>query len=425
MIRWMLFSTLATGLLYGLYALLLRRDRWLQLSRWYLMGAFVFSLVFPLVRLPEALVPSSPTGEPAVLLTLNGVEVADGAAPPVFQLADAVPAIYLFGLLLTLAVLLFQLVVQSVAVLRLRRKHTVYTAADGFLIPKGASLVLLPDDTAPYSFFNQIVVGTRDLSDDELRCILEHESLHVRSRHTLDLIAVRVLCCVSWFNPFAWLVASELRAVHEYQADDAVLAAHGREGYLGLLYREATGVGYGHITNNFQSINIKNRIAMMKTKKSRFGAWKMLAALPVVAVLLMVGCKPAGEKTVEQEEIPFESSNVDESASQDVNTEEVVSFAEVEPEFPGGIEALYKYLADNIKYPEKAKADMIEGRVLVNFVIEKDGSVTNAKVLRSVSDEIDAEALRVVSAMPQWKPGMLQDTPVRVQYNLPIVFKLK
>ena len=427
MIRWMILSTLATGLLYSLYAMLLRRDRWLQLSRWYLMVTLAFSLVFPLVQLPAALVPSSPTGEPAVLLTLtlDGAEVAAGGQSLGFRLNDAVPAVYLFGLVLTLALLLFQLAVQAVAVLRLRRNHTVNTVADGYLVPKGASLVLLPDDTAPYSFFNHIVVGTRDLSDDELRCILEHESLHVRSRHTLDLVAVRALCCAVWFNPFAWLVANELRAVHEYQADGAVLATHGREGYLGLLYREATGVGYGHITNNFQSINLKNRIAMMNRKKTRFGAWKAVAALPVVAVLLMVGCKPSGEKSVDQEEIPFESSNVDESASQDVNTEEVVSFAEVEPEFPGGIEALYKYMQDNVKYPEKAKAGKIEGRVIVAFVIEKDGSVTNAKVVRGVSDEIDAEALRVVSAMPKWKPGTQQGTPVRVQYNLPITFKLQ
>lgn len=164
---------------------------------------------------------------------------------------------------------------------------------------------------------------------------------------------------------------------------------------------------------------------MINRKKTRFGAWKLLVVLPVAALLLMVGCKPAGEKTVDQEEIPFEASNVDESASQDVNTEEVVSIAEVDPEFPGGIEALYKYMVDNVKYPEKAKADKIEGRVFVAFVIEKDGSVTNAKVVRGVSDEIDAEALRVVSAMPKWKPGTQQGNPVRVQYNLPIVFKLK
>lgn len=164
---------------------------------------------------------------------------------------------------------------------------------------------------------------------------------------------------------------------------------------------------------------------MINRKKTRFGAWKLLAVLPVAALLLMVGCKPATEKAVDQEEIPFEYSGEDKSAPMDADTDQVFQVVEVDPEFPGGIEALYKYMVDNVKYPEKAKADKIEGRVFVAFVIEKDGSVTNAKVVRGVSDEIDAEALRVVSAMPKWKPGTQQGNPVRVQYNLPIVFKLK
>ena len=424
MIRWMLLSTLATGLFYGLYAMLLRHDRWLQLSRWYLIAIMVFSLAFPLIQLPEALVPSTPSGEPAfsLVLAVDGAEVTADAASPVFRLDEAIPAIYLFGLAVTLAVLLFQVVVQALAILKLRRRYSVYGKGDGFKIPRRAALMLPPDDTAPYSFFNQIVVGTRDLRDDELRCILEHESLHVRSLHSVDLIIVRALCCVSWFNPFAWLIASELRAVHEYQADGAVLAAHGREGYLGLLYREATGVGYGHITNNFQSINIKNRIAMMKNKKSRFGAWKVVAALPVAALLLMVGCKPAATEPVADEEVVATTNPTVEPVifNNDSMPEGLVS-----PEFPGGVEALYKYIAENIQYPEQAEADGIEGRVIIRFVVMDNGDVVNVEVARGIGGGCDEEAVRVVKAMPKWTPATYEGKPVNVQYALPITFKLK
>ena len=84
-----------------------------------------------------------------------------------------------------------------------------------------------------------------------------------------------------------------------------------------------------------------------------------------------------------------------------------------------------KYLSKNIRYPEQAKKENIQGRVYVTFVVEKDGSITNAKVLRSIGGGCDEEALRVVNAMPKWEPGKLQGTPVRVQFNLPIVFKLQ
>lgn len=423
MIRFLVLSTLAAGLFYGLYCLTLRRDRWLKLSQWYLLTTLWFSVIFPWFTLPSRLATAAQTVLPTegYMATLDEITISASASMRTIDLAD----IHLIGVALCLGFLLFQIGAQAVTILRLRRKHTAYRAVDGFDIPRNASLVLLDDDTAPYSFFNQIVVGTHGLSDAELRCILAHESLHVSRYHTADIICARLLCCGAWFNPFAWLMLRELRAVQEFQADAASIGSCGREGYLHLLYRQATGTGYGHITNNFLSINIKKRIVMMNKTKSRFGAWKALAALPVAAVLLMAGCQPANGEAVEQEEIPFEATNVDESAPLDANTDEVFKVVEVDPEFPGGVEALYKYLAENIKYPVMAKNNKVEGRVYITFVIEKDGTVSDAKVLRSVNEELDAEALRVIKAMPKWKPGMQQGVPVRVQYNIPITFKLQ
>lgn len=423
MIRFLVLSTLAAGLFYGLYCLTLRRDRWLKLSQWYLLTTLWFSLIFPWFTLPSSLATAVQTVLPTegYMATLDEITISATASMRTIDLAD----IHLVGVALCLGYLLFQIGAQTVTILRLWRKHTVYRATDGYNIPRNASLVLLDDDTAPYSFFNQIVVGTRGLSDAELRCILAHESLHVSRYHTADIICARLLCCGAWFNPFAWLMLRELRAVQEFQADAASIGSCGREGYLHLLYRQATGTGYGHITNNFLSINIKKRIVMMNKTKSRFGAWKALAALPVAAVLLMAGCQPANGEAVEQEEIPFEASNVDESAPLDANTDEVFKVVEVDPEFPGGEEALYKYLAENIKYPVMAKNNKVEGRVYITFVIDKDGTVSDAKVLRSVNEELDAEALRVINAMPKWKPGMQRGVPVRVQYNIPISFKLQ
>lgn len=415
MIHWIVFSTLSAGLLYGLYCLTLRRDRWLQLSLWYLLLALGFSIVFPFFSLPERLAAASqaviPAGE--YQATLNEIEISAAPASHAIGLKE----VYLIGMALCAAYLLFQMVAQAVLIFRLRRRHSVYRSGDGFDIPRGSSLILLDDNTAPYSFFRQIVVGMRGLSDDELRCILAHESHHVSKSHTIDLLWARLMCCIAWFNPFAWLMMRELRAVQEFQADAASLGACGREDYLHLLYRQVTGIGYGHITNNFQSINIKKRIVMMNKTKSRFGAWKAVVALPVAAVLLMVGCKPATQNA--EEAIEVENVVVDDEQP------EVYNVVEVDPEFPGGIEALYKYLAENITYPQQAKDSGIQGRVIVTFVVEKDGSITGAEVLRGIGGGCDEEALRVVNAMPKWTPGKQLGEPVRVQFNLPVVFKLK
>ena len=428
MIRWMIFSTLAAGILYGLYCLTFRRDRWLQLNLWYLLVALPFSILIPRLPMPDLFASASLPVAPAekFVVTLDGIDVSASSAPQVLRLTDMLPEAYLTGLAVCLAWLVFQMVAQMVAVVRLRRRHAVYGAGDGFDIPRHSSLILTDDDTAPYSFFNQIVVGTRGLGDEELRCILVHESHHVKQGHSFDLLFARLLCCMAWFNPFAWLMLRELRAVQEFQADAASLGACGREDYLHLLYRQVTGIGYGHITNNFQSINIKKRIVMMNTKKSRFGAWKALAVLPVAALLMMVGCKPAANTEADTPAVDTSqsSSRGDGYAGEAADT---VTFSVVEnnPEFPGGEDALYKYLAENIRYPEQAKKENVQGRVFVRFVVDKDGSVVNSEVLRGIGNGCDEEALRVVNAMPKWTPGKQRGKAVRVWYNLPIIFKLQ
>lgn len=105
--------------------------------------------------------------------------------------------------------------------------------------------------------------------------------------------------------------------------------------------------------------------------------------------------------------------------------EEVQLVVEEDPEFPGGLEALAKYLADNIKYPQLAKDNGITGRVYVSFVVEKNGSVGNIKILRDIGGGCGAEAVRVVKAMPKWKPGKQTGRPVRTQFNLPVNFDLQ
>lgn len=294
MIHWIIFSTLASAVFYGLYLWLFRRDRWLQLSRVYLMFTLAFSLVYPLLRLPEVAVPMVepegmmlPTMEFAAPAPMPEAEpVVEVVVPEVRQkveIGTVLTAVYLAGMTLAFVILL------------LRTRHAVsILRRSSFVRHDNVNLHLVDDDTPPFSFFNHIVIGTRGLDEEERRCILAHEALHVRQRHTLDVLFMRLLCCMVWFNPFAWLMLRELRSVHEYLADGAVLAAHSRKGYLGLLYREATGFSYDHITNNFHSTNLKNRIVMMNKTKTRFGAWKVLAALPVAAVLIAFGCQSNG-----------------------------------------------------------------------------------------------------------------------------------
>ena len=104
---------------------------------------------------------------------------------------------------------------------------------------------------------------------------------------------------------------------------------------------------------------------------------------------------------------------------------QIFTVVEKDPEFPGGMEALYKYLQQNIKYPQLARDNNITGRVYVTFVVERDGSIANPRVLKDIGGGCGAEAIRVVKSMPKWNPGKQSGKAVRVQFNLPVNFNLQ
>jgi len=128
----------------------------------------------------------------------------------------------------------------------------------------------------------------------------------------------------------------------------------------------------------------------------------------------------ADQDTEIEEYIPIEFEE-EESADE----QQIFMVVEAMPNFPGGETALHKYLAENIKYPQMAKESGIQGRVFVTFVVEREGSVTDVKVLRGIGGGCDEEAVRVVKNMPKWTPGKQRGKPVRVQFNLPVKFTLQ
>ena len=113
-----------------------------------------------------------------------------------------------------------------------------------------------------------------------------------------------------------------------------------------------------------------------------------------------------------------------------VETEEVVEdvihvSVEVMPEFPGGMDKLLQFINDNMQYPTKAQTEGIQGRVIVQFIIDEDGYIIEPNIVRSVESSLDNEALRLIKMLPQWKPGTLKGKAVKVKYTVPVAFKLK
>lgn len=166
---------------------------------------------------------------------------------------------------------------------------------------------------------------------------------------------------------------------------------------------------------------------MMNTNKSPARKLaKYLTILPLVFLLVTINSctnKKTQDETQIQDETVVKTDSVPVSASQP--EEEVFVVVEDQPEFPGGQKAMMKFLSDNVKYPVEAQEKKIEGRVITNFVVEKDGGLSDFQVVRSVDPLLDEEALRVLKAMPAWKPGKQRGEQVRVRYTLPVTFRLQ
>lgn len=459
----------ALMLLYGFYRLTVSRDTFFGLRRLTLWLIYAVALMFPALNL-EYWVRDTPTMVSMANVyadTFSPVVVVKAQAPSITWM-DMLLGIYWAGV----AVLLLRLVWQLFSIIRLAvisRKQEV----------EGITVHLLRGEGSPFSFFRWVFMYPSTLEGKQLHEVMVHECTHVSGLHSLDTLFSELFSIVCWFNPFAWLMKQEVRMNLEYLADESVLSdGNARKSYqyhlLGLAYRQPKNST--KIANNFNLLPLKKRIKMMnKRRTSEIGKAKYLLFAPLAGALLMVSniesvareigeqipevaevqqkaeqalnadvavanpmaeeAKAAAEakkaeeaKTAElaksEAELKAEAKASDATAPADTTKNVVYDVTETMPQFPGGQGVMMKYLAANIKYPASAVKAKKQGRVIIAFVIQKDGSVTNARIVKSVDPELDAEALRIVKAMPNWTPGTQDGKPVNVRYTIPVVFSL-
>ncbi len=179
--------------------------------------------------------------------------------------------------------------------------------------------------------------------------------------------------------------------------------------------------GY-ELTNSFFHISqLKQRIQMLtKPDSPRRALWRYAFVLPIAGVLLM-----CTQMEKEMDQVVKGKEKLDQSLRLNQVDGEIFAVVEQQPEFEGGMEELGRYLSENIRYPAAAQKANVHGRVFVNFVVTKKGDIADVNLLKGVGFGCDEEAIRVVSRMPNWKPGSQSGIPVNVRYNLPINFELE
>ena len=411
---YLLKANVGIALFYAFYKLFCQRDTFFQWRRFALLSFLGISFIYPLLNIQDWVKEQPAMYELAdYYATWMATEEITATTPMIID-APQLPSLLTIGIYLYyigVIVMSFRFIVQLFSVLRMRWKGTRS-------IVDGQRIISIPTEADPFSFFGWIFLYLPGLKDESREEILKHEQTHARQWHSMDVILCELINIVCWFNPFAWLIKTEIRLNLEYLADNKVAETTSdcKLYQYHLLHLVNKNVQTG-LCNNFNVSHLKRRIIMMNKKRTHTtGRIKYALFVPLAAALLIasnISCI-SSEK---QEEI----SEKQESRAAEG---EVFQVVEEMPEFPGGMGECMKWLGQNIKYPAEAKEKGVQGRVIVQFVVEKDGTIVNAKVVRGVDPDLDAEALRVVNQSPKWKPGKQKGEAVRVKYTLPIMFRL-
>jgi TonB family protein len=292
----------------------------------------------------------------------------------------------------------------------------------------GYTIITLDDDrpTTAFTFWRWVFLP-KGLTPELRACILEHELVHVRKRHSLELSFALFLNALFWFNPASWWMRADLKTYHEVVADAVAIRRFRGETYLNALLSSNFGLKHiAAIVHPFHHVKLKTRIVMLNREKSP----RMLLVIPAMlvgAMLFVQSCAKSEDNLVGTTQSPPPPPPPPEpkEGATVVNGQEVIEVAiDRQAEYPGGMQALMTYVAENLEYPASAKDAAVQGKVMVQFTVASDGSVTDPTVVKSLNEACDAAALAVFEDMPDWEPSVKDGQTVATQMVLPIMFAL-
>lgn len=467
MLKW----AVALTLLYSLYGLFLSKETFYTVNRCVLLSIIVISAVLPFIHVTteHQSVVNDAVENVSQQLVLRPKEAQD-ADGGVSYAALVVLIIYIGGLVAMIGRYLLSLLSVLNILRNSKRENDCY---------------INNNVESPFSWFNYIVISRADLERNG-KAMLAHERVHARRGHSYDLLFCDICCCLQWFNPFVWMLKEDLCAVHEYEADYGVTHCEGIDyhDYQMLLIDKATEKQVPGIVNSINRSSLKHRMKQMYRKpSSKRALLKVLYVLPLSLLVMYAFASPqtaakvnsvatsavealeSAERTIAdyaKESIEIESPESTEKAeAKDVDDLEtlateyadIVDDPDISPQYNGGADALVQYLTSNIQYPSIARRCGVEGRIVVGFIVEADGSLSGAEVLSNMSsthmavvsgDTISAneggyieeddfnkaksaleeEALRLIKSMPRWMPGVHEGRNVRTEMLQPVYFNL-
>ncbi len=426
LILYIIKSTLYISVLYSFYLLVMRKTTFFRLNRIVFIAGTFLCLALPFVKIqmpaesavitPIAIIEEAISAEP---FTLAAAVV--GAEAPVNWTRLMICAIFLSGALVSFIVT----AVSYIRMCRMIRSVKPVTI-------DGAPVKIVEEEIPSFSWGRHIVIGRKDLEENP--AILTHERMHVRCGHSFDLMVYTIVTTLQWFNPLVWIARTELKMLHEYEADELTITKGiDATQYQLLLVKKAVGAKRFQLANGFNHSKLKNRITMMH--KNKTNKWMRLAYFLCIPALIGAMCccaqnsKAGNIALPDVETITGTNENGDITmAAETTQAIDTMSFhlVEVKPTFNGGdANNFSRWVNEQLVYPENCRKEGISGRVTLSFTVSETGKVIDVKLLRGAHEDLDKEALRVVSSAPDWTPGLHNGKPVAVTYTFPVIFQTK
>jgi hypothetical protein len=404
MILYLLKSGILLLVFYAVYKLWLENEKMFRFNRIYLLGSLVFSFVIPLQLISIASGFSNKIGfiqlEELVIQKNNENVEMISINDFVFVLIGVVYAFIVLMLTIRFVLNLYSFYK------RIKNNQVEFI--------QGEKIVLIEQPILPHSFWKSIFINKNEFEKGKIPSeLIAHEKAHLDQKHTLDILFIEVLQIVFWFNPLLVFYKKAIKLNHEFLADEAVNKQFGSvKSYQNLLLDFASHKNTVALASNINYLITKKRLLMMTKKESPIKiVLKVFSVGVVYALLLFVfSTKATAQKALNKA---------------DVKEKDLYVLADVEklPEFPGGLTKFYKFIGENFKMSAEANKIKIKGKAYMQFIIEKDGSLSDIKTIKDPGYGLGDEAIRVLKLSPKWTAATQEGKAVRVMYSLPITFQ--
>ncbi len=426
-------SILVSGILYSIYLIGLRNSSTLVFNRILLLVISFLGFLVPFLNfsLPQnSTIPTSSILLEGVTIILSGNQTL------MFDILNW-KTIYFVITVIFLVHFIFQII----HIFRLGQNS------------EGDTFKIISGKYPHFSFFNRIFINTELIqSKNEMDMIIEHEKVHVKQMHSIDILLFEILKIFLWFNPFIWLIKNLAVENHEYLADKGMLKTTTINiyDYFNELL-QSTLFNYNiSIVNNFNNSLLKKRIKMIT--KQNFKRIERFIPLLIIPIFLLVGvffactdnilANEASKEQIEgngevqeEESIPVTQLKDEQKinykgnfieGSKEKYGEVVYVNADILPKFNGeSHQKFITYIQDNLVYPEEAKKQNIQGKVYIQFIVSSKGEIIDAKIARGINKILDEEALKIIKSSPKWTPAMLENGEnIAVQFTCPVSFVL-